>query len=364
MKFNHKVIIFSCAGIYMPLLFGSGMASADTSLVNTSLINKSEVMEVSAPKNVGALINKQLNMDKATPMEWPEYVDTKGAHEESISVGSGSGDSQLAPTGANDDAKALYPEAWQALEDMIITEEYTTSDYDAKSSAKPDLYTGYPANKYSQSWKYHPWRTMGKLYFNTPSGGSSYCSASMLKNNVLVTAAHCVYSRGSGWHSNLVFAPGERYGNKPYGQYNWGGAIVLTNWINVGSRQYDLALVRLSGNPNGMVGNLGYAYGQAFEQSLFSFGYPGNLGSGQYSNTCAAESFKDDTDAIGMGCNMTYGASGGPWVRSWSPYVSGGNQVNSVVSGPSRRGTFGKSIVGPRFTSNNFKVLCTSYGCL
>jgi V8-like Glu-specific endopeptidase len=362
MEINYKVMRCSCAGVVMSLLFATAATNAET-----SVINNPEIQEKSAPKDVAALINKQLKMDQATPMEWPEYVPSKATDEKESDGGSGSMDSQLAPIGANDDAKALYPEAWQAMEEMeqmVINEAVSSSDLGTSSAAEPDLYTGYPANLYTQSWKYHPWRTMGKLYFNTPSGGTSYCSASMLKNNVLLTAAHCVYSRGSGWHSNLVFAPAERYGNRPYGQYNWTGAIVLTNWINIGSRQYDLALVRLSGNPNGMVGNLGYAYGQSFEQSLFSFGYPGNLGSGQYSNTCAAESFKDDTDAIGMGCNMTYGSSGGPWLRLFSPYVSGGNQANSVVSGPSIKGTFGQSYVGPRFTSNNFQVLCNSYGCL
>jgi hypothetical protein len=66
-----------------------------------------------------------------------------------------------------------------------------------------------------------------------------------------------------------------------------------------------------------------------------------------------------------MGCNMTFGSSGGPWVRVLKRYTSGPmNYVNSVVSGvDSCTGTFGASFNGARFTSNNIVPLCTQAGC-
>jgi hypothetical protein len=122
MEINYKVMRCSCVGIAMSLLFASGVANADT-----SVIKNPDIQEEIAPKDVATSINKQLKMDQATPMEWPEYVPSKATQEKGRDSGSGSMDSQLAPFGANDDAKALYPEAWQAMEEMVVTEELSSS---------------------------------------------------------------------------------------------------------------------------------------------------------------------------------------------------------------------------------------------
>ena len=66
-----------------------------------------------------------------------------------------------------------------------------------------------------------------------------------------------------------------------------------------------------------------------------------------------------------MGCNMTYGSSGGPWLRVYRPHESGANNyVNAVVSGyDACTGTFGQSFNGPRFTTDNIVPLCNAQGC-
>ena len=82
---------------------------------------------------------------------------------------------------------------------------------------------------------------------------------------------------------------------------------------------------------------------------------------------CAAESFSPSAacggnTVLNMGCNMTGGSSGGPWVNGYR----GGNWVNSVVSGydnASCTGTFGQTFNGPRFTSTNIVALCNAQGC-
>lgn len=305
-----------------------------------------------------------IDMKSAQPMPWPEYKEVPILTNDEMYDGDSGGTEGVMPT--DDNARQKYNEAWQALESIDSNQVMPSDLYNMNTlfMGTPDVYTAYPANLYSQMWKYYPWRAMGKLYFKTASGGTSYCSASVLKNNIVVTAAHCLYTRGQGWHNSYVFIPAYRYGVQPYGQYGWTGAIILTDWINVGARQHDVGLIRLNGNANAQVGSLGMVYGVGYVQSLFSFGYPNNLGSGNYSNTCAAESFNDHAGAIGMGCNMTYGSSGGPWVRKFRPYSGGGNQVNSVVSGPATKGTFGNSFVGPYFSSSNIKVLCQAFGCL
>lgn len=102
-------------------------------------------------------------------------------------------------------------------------------------------------------------------------------------------------------------------------------------------------------------------------QEQFAFGFPGNIGGGQTLQLCTSESFSPSSGCGGSGvlntgCSMTFGASGGPWIRSYKS----GNWVNSVVSGydnDSCTGSFGKTFNGPRFTSGNIKTICDAAGC-
>lgn len=219
-------------------------------------------------------------------------------------------------------------------------------------------------------WKYAPWRKIGKLYFTKPNGSSSYCTANLVSSkNIVATAGHCIYTRGQGWNRNFRFVPAERYGNAPYGTFGWSNATVPNGWINNGARRWDVGLVKLRNNRYNKsatyyVGWLGRSWNYGYTQHLHSLGYASNL-STQVTNICAAQSFfsgQEGTDVLVKGCDMTYGASGGGWLRNYTPYSNGGNQVNGVVSGP-HIGAFGTTYVGPRFSSANIVPLCNTLGC-
>ena len=51
----------------------------------------------------------------------------------------------------------------------------------------------------------YPYRTIGKLTFSV-----GYCSASLIRRSVIVTAAHCIqkFGSGAGTFSGWVFTPG------------------------------------------------------------------------------------------------------------------------------------------------------------
>jgi Trypsin len=75
----------------------------------------------------------------------------------------------------------------------------------------------------------YPYRTIGKLTFS-----AGYCSASLIRRSVIVTAAHCIQNFGSGssTFSNWQFTPGH-YGPsgataqqiRPYGTWNWSAYV-------------------------------------------------------------------------------------------------------------------------------------------
>ena len=107
----------------------------------------------------------------------------------------------------------------------------------------------------------YPYRTIGKL---TLSGG--YCSASLIRRSVIVTAAHCIqpFGSGSSTFSNWQFKPGH-YGATgataaqiaPYGIWNWLSLVRPATWAigtDVGSgaaRDNDLAVFALAKNAQG-----------------------------------------------------------------------------------------------------------------
>jgi len=266
---------------------------------------------------------------------------------------------ELAPAALGDNAAAAA---------QLLTEEG-----DPVAQGTPNIHDNDYVNRQATLWKQYPYRAIGKLLFTNPSGGGSYCTASVVSaNNIVVTAAHCCYTRGQGWHSNFSFVPAMRVANRPYGTYPWASARVLTAWITSGGRHNDVCLVSLRPNELGQnvsarVGWLGRSWNFPSIQHHFAFGYPSNISSGSYKYEASAESYANCGSATvnAMGSNMTFGSSGGPWIRVFKRFTSGAvNYVNTVVSGyDACTGTFGQSFNGARFTSNNIVPLCTAEGC-
>jgi V8-like Glu-specific endopeptidase len=270
-------------------------------------------------------------------------------------------------------ARSQFPEAWKAIDTATARDKIGANGQPSLTTRDGAHYGYYRflGNYYTSQWTVPPWNKIGKLYFNTPGGGSGYCTASVGSgNSVIITAAHCVYSRGQGWNSNFVFVPADRYGVAPYGTYGWQSATVLNDWINIGARRHDVAVIRLAGEASSgqpvvnYVGWLGRSWNWGYEQYTYSHGYASNL-STQYTNVCAGWTFyapSEGADVLVQGCDMTYGSSGGPWLREFIHNSHAGNSINSVVSGP-HIGAFGNYYVGARFTSNNIVPLCNAIGC-
>jgi V8-like Glu-specific endopeptidase len=209
---------------------------------------------------------------------------------------------------------------------------------------------------------------IGKLFMND----GEYCSASVVSGkNIIVTAAHCCWDRTkNNWIGGWSFAPGYNNGNAPYGVFNWADARVPNSWINNGDTPSDVCLIRLQNDSAGhpvtyYTGWLGRAWNFPPSQPMHAFGYPGNIGGGNSLEQCAAQSSTQPANCgsgvLNMACNMTYGSSGGPWIKD----LGNGDHVDATVHGfvQGCSGTFGQDFDGPQFTSNNIVMLCTAEGC-
>jgi len=302
-------------------------------------------------------------VDTAAALSGLEAVGTAG-----ISTGG------LPSADADAIARQAYAQDWAAVEaaaaDILsagLAADTGTNGIDSPTGTS-QIFTRHQGNLHAPFWTTYPYRTVGKFF----SSAGSCTASSASGNNVVVTAAHCVYNTGTNtWYANKSFTPAYRNGAAPYGNFSTYQCFVLTDWVNLvggfsinGWSKYDVAVCKMNANSAGQalsstVGWLGRSWNWPYVQHHHNFGYASNITS-LYTNICSAESFYQTTDTLGMGCDMTYGASGGPWIRHFAPYQVINNWVNSVNSGI-YVGT--ANIYGPRFTSNNIVPLCTAAGC-
>ena len=342
-----------------------------------------EVKSIDVPADEGPdPFEKQEERERVAPLNWVEEEGGAGVKSATVKPAGRKATPGIAAGGAaaadaKARAKAAFPGAWGELEAMDrmldrgeINPDSLIKTQDFTTLGTAGVFTRYSGNINTQMWQYAPWNKIGKLYFTTPSGGRSYCTANVIsQRNIIVTAAHCLYTRGQGWHRNFRFVPADRFGVAPYGVYGWSSAAIMTNWITIGGRPWDVGMIRLSNNlatgipVTSYVGWLGRTWNQPYVMNLHSVGYASNL-STQYTHICAAESFSGGTDVLAKGCDMTYGSSGGGWLLRYHPYSNSSsyNFVTGVTSGP-YPGGFGTTFVGPRFSSANFVPLCNLYGC-
>lgn len=189
--------------------------------------------------------------------------------------------------------------------------------------------------------------TTGKLFFTVPGDGGydGTCSANAVisKNkSTIMTAGHCI-TMGGKQYENIIFVPGYNNGNSPYGRWTAKWAFATPQWADDNDDVHDVATI--IANPlNGqflteVVGGSGLEFnrepGYSEDPDLpppygqfYTFGYPGNFDKGQTLTYCSGDtSFFAEYPAIS--CNMTGGASGGPWFLNFDESSGMGIQ-NSV----------------------------------
>lgn len=215
------------------------------------------------------------------------------------------------------------------------------------------------ANRLSTTY---PYRTIGKLTFS-----AGYCSASLIRRSVIVTAAHCIQNFGSGSNTftNWQFTPGH-YGAAgatpaqiaPHGTWTWQAHMRPSSWANGtdtgcgGARNNDLALIVLRKNASGqfigdIVGYMGYGWnnysfvssaktGNLSTAAVSTLGYPALMDGGKIMQRTDGPTYTTtvcNAKQLWQGSNLTGGASGGPWVVNFSgrdAVLSGGAVVGTA----------------------------------
>nr|CEL20462.1 FIG01121370: hypothetical protein [Kibdelosporangium sp. MJ126-NF4] len=182
-------------------------------------------------------------------------------------------------------------------------------------------------------------KTAGRVFF-TYQNRTASCSGNAVTSankSTVITAGHCVKLEGA-FHTNWAFVPGYDNGNTPYGTWTAKSTSATPQWVASEDINYDVGAAvvnQLNGqNLTDVVGAQGIAFNQARGQNMYAFGYPA---AAPYDGTkliyCSGKVFNDFllSQDIGMTCNQTGGASGGPWFLSFNEAAGTGiqNSVNS-----------------------------------
>lgn len=204
----------------------------------------------------------------------------------------------------------------------------------------------------------YPYSAIGKLTFNT-AAGASFCSASLIRRSVMVTAAHCVQDFGTPTlFTNWKFQPGH-YGpagsttaqKAPFGTWTTKLVSRSNTWVDgtdpgAGSaRANDLAVFIIAKKGGKFLGDtvgwLAYGWnnysfvsssktGNLAVAAISTLGYPALMDSGRIMQRADGPTYTTTISGapqLWQGNNFTGGSSGGPWIvnfRAVDPVLSGG----------------------------------------
>ncbi|MEV0841069.1 serine protease [Actinocatenispora sera] len=172
--------------------------------------------------------------------------------------------------------------------------------------------------------------------FSDNGAGGHFCTASIVDSpgdSVILTAAHCVHAgRGGHESTDLVFVPGYRDGDAPYGEWSITHVVVDRRWVQHSDPDYDVAFADVATVHGRRVGDvfggntLGYDRGYRLRVQIT--GYPAST---EQPITCGNETTKFSAGQLRIECaGFPGGTSGGPWVTDLNRETHTGTVIGVI----------------------------------
>jgi V8-like Glu-specific endopeptidase len=185
--------------------------------------------------------------------------------------------------------------------------------------------------------------TVGALFYTTGTG-RHFCTASVVNSataNLVLTAAHCVYS--STYASNIEFVPGYYDGQQPYGAWPVQTITVAAGWQQSHDPDLDFAFLSVA-PPQGtwlpiqeVTGGLWLGINRGYDHHIEVIGY-NNTDNGPV--RCATRSFEFEPNQMEFYCHDYWdGTSGGPWITGYHG-KNGTGTVIGVIGGYEEGGDY------------------------
>ncbi|MFE3017083.1 trypsin-like serine peptidase [Streptomyces sp. NPDC059256] len=184
-------------------------------------------------------------------------------------------------------------------------------------------------------------KTVGRLFFVNANGDDTWCTATAVKSankSAVMTAAHCVRRGSSPYNTNMdmVFVPGYHKGKMPYGAFAVRSAVTPRTWEN--DSVNDMSALVVDADKKGrkltdVVGSQAIAFNRTVGGTISALGYPATRPQrGEELLRCVGTA-KKEHGAQFIPCDMTGGASGGPWLANFNTTTGKGTlvSVNSTM---------------------------------
>jgi V8-like Glu-specific endopeptidase len=197
---------------------------------------------------------------------------------------------------------------------------------------------------------------VGALFTETDGRlGSHFCTASVVaspEENLLITAAHCIYGKALTPLGRIVFAPGYHRGKFPHGLWVIRAVYVNSGWADHQNPNDDVAFL-VAGRAGTRIQRHTGAETLAVDQPpqvVQVIGYP-DATNRPITCTARAHDFAHGHQMVFDCDDYTNGTSGGPFLAHVSP-ATGDGEVIGVIGGYQEGGDTPDVSYSPRFFSN------------
>jgi V8-like Glu-specific endopeptidase len=173
--------------------------------------------------------------------------------------------------------------------------------------------------------------------FERGASGNHFCTASVVASpgkDMLITAAHCINGGrdSSGYLSDIVFIPGYRDGQEPYGVWTVARLLVAPQWADSSDPDYDVGFVVLQPhngeNIEQVLGANQLGTDDGYRYLVHVTGYPDSANS---PITCVNWTSRQSATQLKFACQgYTGGTSGSPWVSRFNTRSRTGTIVGVI----------------------------------
>lgn len=169
--------------------------------------------------------------------------------------------------------------------------------------------------------------------FEHDAGGDHFCTASVVASpgrDLLITAAHCINGgKNGGYRQDIVFIPGYRDGQEPFGVWIPAKLLVAPQWESSSDPDYDVGFIVLKPydgkNVEDVLGANQLGINPGYENLVRVTGYPASKDAPV---TCAGRTSRQSQSQLRFDCGgFTGGTSGSPWVTRFDPRTRTGTIV-------------------------------------
>jgi V8-like Glu-specific endopeptidase len=194
---------------------------------------------------------------------------------------------------------------------------------------------------------------VGALFYGGGGRKGHFCTASVVDSaagDLVVTAAHCVYSKAHGYSGHIEFIPGYHDGKRPYGTWAVRKITVAGGWRRSQNPDLDVAFLAV-GSPHGTriqsrTGGLRLGTGKPYSEAVVPAGYNDT---DRRPVECRTKSFRFRPGQMGFYCRgFRDGTSGGPWIAGFNPRTGTGT-ITGVIGGYEQGGDYDWASYSPYF---------------